>query len=156
MKILLITSFFPPTHTAGTEKRTLGYAMQLLNLGHEVQVICAGKWDEGQQYWNGVRDEEYLHIPVKRIHLNWTLAPKPNEYLYRNPKIAQELASWVKDFQPDVIHITSCYTLTASVIEVINELNVPMVLTLTDFWFICPKHTLLRFDNSLCDGRTTN
>jgi len=156
MKILLITSFFPPTHTAGTEKRTLGYAMQLLNLGHEVQVICAGKWDEGQQYWNGVRDEEYLHIPVKRIHLNWTLAPNPNEYLYRNPKIAQELASWVKDFQPDVIHITSCYTLTASVIEVINELNIPMVLTLTDFWFICPKHTLLRFDNSLCDGRTTN
>jgi glycosyltransferase involved in cell wall biosynthesis len=156
MKILLLSSFFPPTHTAGTEKRTYGYAARLLELGHEVRVICAGDWDRGPNYWNGVREEEYLGIPVKRINLNWALAPDPNRYLYRNPLIADYLGEWIKEFNPDVIHITSCYTLSASVIEVIQQTNTPAVLTLTDFWFICPKHTLLRFDNSLCDGRTTN
>ena len=57
MKILLLTSFFPPTHTAGTEKRTFGYAKTLLERGHAVQVLCAGKWESGEQYWNGARDE---------------------------------------------------------------------------------------------------
>jgi len=156
MKILLLTSFFPPTHNAGTEKRTFGYASQLVDLGHEVQVICAGSWDSGTQYWNGTREENYQGINVKRIDLNWTLAPDPNEYLYRNSLIAKHIGGWVADVNPDVIHITSCYTLSASIIEVINELKIPMVLTLTDFWFICPKHTLLRFDESLCDGRTSN
>ena len=156
MNILLLTSFFPPSHTAGTEKRTLGYASQLLDMGHEVQVICAGNWNTGSQYWNGIREDDYLGIKVKRFDLNWEQAPDPNEYLYRNSLIAEHVEKWVAEINPDVIHITSCYTLSAKIIEVINELNIPMVLTLTDFWFICPKHSLLRFDDTLCNGRTTN
>ncbi|MHA2403329.1 MAG: glycosyltransferase family 4 protein [Candidatus Kariarchaeaceae archaeon] len=156
MKILLVSSFFPPTHTAGTEKRTLGYALELNRLGHEVQVVCAGLWNIGDKYWNGISDEIYLDIPVRRIHLNWVLAPNPNEYLFRNPVVAQELKTWLQDWHPDIVHITSCYTLTASIIQLINDFSLPIVLTLTDYWFICPKHTLLRSDNTLCDGRTTN
>ncbi|UCF28925.1 MAG: glycosyltransferase family 4 protein [Chloroflexota bacterium] len=156
MKILLVTNFFPPTHKAGTEKRTFGYASELLRLGHEVQVVCAGIWDEGNQYWNGFSDEIFLDIPVRRIYLNWRLAPNPNEYLYRSPLIAEKFQIWLNDWQPDVVHITSCYTLTASVIKAINDFGIPIVLTLTDYWFICPKHTLLRNNNNLCDGRTTS
>jgi hypothetical protein len=59
MKIVLITSFFPPTHTAGTEKRTFGYTKTLLERDHRVQVFCAGTWDEGKKYWNGHSDEIY-------------------------------------------------------------------------------------------------
>jgi glycosyltransferase involved in cell wall biosynthesis len=156
MKILLITSFFPPTHTAGTEKRTLGYAIRLLDLGYEVEVICAGTLDEGDKYWNGVRVENYRGVKVTRIDLNWALADDPNSFLYRNPIIAEKIKNWLPEINPDLVHITSCYSLSASVIETISEFNIPLVLTLTDFWFICPKHTLLRFDESLCDGRTSN
>jgi len=84
MKILLLTSFFPPTHNAGTEKRTLGYALRLLELGHEVEVICVGSLDQGDNYWNGVRIENYLGVQVTRIDLNWALAADPNSFLYRN------------------------------------------------------------------------
>jgi glycosyltransferase involved in cell wall biosynthesis len=156
MKILLLSSFFPPIHTAGTEKRTLAYALQLMRSGNQVQVVCAGSWDEGDQYWNGFSDDLYQDIHVRRVHLNWNLAPNPNEYLYRNPIIARELVNWLEDWQPDIVHITSCYTLTASVIQAINDFGLPIVLTLTDYWFICPKHTLLRSNNTLCDGRTSN
>ena len=67
MKILLVTSFFPPTHTSGTEKRTLGYALKLHERGHDVQVVCAGTFAEGDHYWNGYSDEIYRQIPVRRI-----------------------------------------------------------------------------------------
>ena len=53
------------------------------------------------------------------------------------------------------MHITSCLTLSASVIQSIKDKNIPVVLTLTDFWFICPRVNLLKGDGSLCDGQTT-
>jgi len=156
MKILLISSFFPPTHTAGTEKRTMGYALRMQELGHEVQVVCAGKWDEGDQYWNGYVDETHRQIPIRRIHLNWTLAPDPNQFLYYNPIVEGYLGQWLEQWQPDIVHITSCYTLSASVIQAAKTRGLPVVLTLTDYWFICPRLSLLRGDGSLCDGRTTS
>ena len=71
MKILLITSFFPPTHTAGTETYTLGIARGLLQAGHQVRVICGGKWNEGETYWNGYTDDLYEGVLVRRFNLNW-------------------------------------------------------------------------------------
>ena len=155
MKILLISHFFPPTHNAGAERRTLGYALSLISLNHEVQVLCADKWEEGKKYWNGYVDEIYQDIPVRRIYLNWKRAPDPNRYLYNNPVVEQHLRQWLVEWKPDVVHITSCITLSASVINAAKDQGIPVVLTLTDFWVICPKVNLIRQDDSLCDGRTT-
>jgi glycosyltransferase involved in cell wall biosynthesis len=33
--------------------------------------------------------------------------------------------------------------------------GLPVVLSLTDFWFLCPRMTLLRGDQENCDGKTT-
>lgn len=156
MKILLATSFFLPTHTAGTEKRTFGYAKALLERGYEVEVLCVGKWDEGQHYWNGYSDEIYQGIPVRRINLNWQKSPNPNGYLYNNRETAQFFRQCLDEWRPDLVHITSCLTLSASIIAIAREHNLPVVLTLTDFWFICHKLSLLKYDDSLCDGITTS
>jgi glycosyltransferase involved in cell wall biosynthesis len=156
MKILLVTSFFPPTHTAGTEKRTLGYAKMLLERGHSVQVLCAGKWEEGDRYWNGYSDEVFQGVPVRRVHLNWIKSPDPNAYLYNNPEAERFLGECLAEWQPDLVHITSCLTLSASLIASAKQRNLPVVLTLTDFWFVCHKLSLLKYDGSLCDGITTS
>jgi glycosyltransferase involved in cell wall biosynthesis len=156
MNVLLATSFFPPTHTAGTEKRTLGYAKALLELGHRVQVLCVGNWDQGQNYWNGFSDEVFQGIPVRRIHLNWQKSPDPNRYLYDNPETARFFGQCLTEWRPDLVHITSCLTLSASIIAEAKEHSLPVVLTLTDFWFVCHKLSLLKYDGSLCDGITTS
>lgn len=155
MKILLVSSFFPPSHVAGTEKRTLGYALGLRELGCQVQVVCAGKWNEGSKYWGGYDEEEYRELPVRRVNLNWQLAPDPNRYLYCNPQIEDVMSRWLESWQPDLVHVTSCYTLSASVIQAVKSVGLPLVLTLTDFWFLCPSLHLWRYDGELCDGCTT-
>jgi glycosyltransferase involved in cell wall biosynthesis len=155
MKVLLITSFFPPEHNAGTEKRTLGYATELLKLGHNVQVLCAGEWEVGKSNWNGFVDETFQNISVRRINLNWKKGPNPNQYLYSNPTVEDNLYEWLSKWKPDVVHITSCLTLSASVIRAVKNRNIPLVLTLTDFWFICPRLNLLHADGTLCYGQTT-
>jgi len=155
MNILLATSFFPPTHTGGTENYTLAIARGLLAAGHHVQVICVGRWAEGDHYWNGFTDEIYNDVPVRRLHLNWEKAPNPNRYLYDNPIVATQVSDYLHQIQPEVVHITSCNTLTASVIRSVKNAGLPVVLTLTDFWFVCPRLTLLRSDGTICNGQVT-
>lgn len=155
MRVLFLCHFFPPTHTSGAENYTFNLARALVTQGHQVQVLCAGTWDSGERYWNGYSDETYAGIQVRRLQLCWHKAPNPNRYLYDNPMTAAHLRDWLPEIRPDVVHITSCYTLSANVIQVCKDTGLPVVLTLVDFWFLCPSLHLLRSDGELCDGRTT-
>jgi glycosyltransferase involved in cell wall biosynthesis len=101
-------------------------------------------------------DDTYRQVPVRRIHLNWTRAPDPNRFLYCNPMVEKQVGQWLAQWEPDIVHVTSCLTLSASVIQAAKACQLPVVLTLTDFWFVCPRVILLRGDGSLCDGRTTS
>lgn len=156
MKILLISHFFPPTHTAGAENYALALARELHRRGHEVRVLCASKWDDGEAYLNAVRDEVFQDFFVRRVDLNWTRAADPNRALYNSVEINQSLNQWLLEWQPDLAHIISCYSLGAGVINVLKRFGVPVVLTLVDFWFLCPRVQLVRGDGGLCDGKTTS
>jgi len=152
VKVLLVSGFFPPEHVAGSEKRTFAYAKCLLDRGHRVQVVCAGTWDSGPGYWNGYQDDLYHSVPVRRLHINWKLAPDPNRFLYENPIVGGYFGQWLEEWNPDVVHVISCYTMSGSIIEAAKAFGCPVVLTLVDFWFVCPRISLLHADGSLCDG----
>jgi glycosyltransferase involved in cell wall biosynthesis len=42
--------------------------------------------------------------------------------------------------------------LSASSLHVCSNMGIPFIVTLCDYWFICPRHTLLKWDLSLCNG----
>ena len=155
MKILLITNGFPPARWAGTETYTANIANGLMDRGHFVQVLCCGDWDEGSQYWNGYVDDTYNDIPVRRLNLNWERSPDPQKYLYNNPVVADYLAQNLEEAKPDLVHVTSCETLSASVLEVVKKSRIPLVLSITDFWFLCPRINLLKSDGENCNGVTS-
>lgn len=155
MQILLITHFFPPTHNAGTENYTLGLAQAFLARGHQVQVLCAADWHSGEAYWNGITADQYLGVPVLRIHLNWTKAANPNRVLFESAEVEHWLDQYLLSHRPDLIHVTSTYSLGVGLLRSARRANIPLVLTLMDFWFLCPRTSLLRSDDQLCDGRTT-
>jgi glycosyltransferase involved in cell wall biosynthesis len=155
MRILLITHFFPPKHNAGTENYTLGIAEALQSRGHQVQVLCAEDWEAGEAYWNGVTDEEYHKVPVKRLHLNWKKASQPNRVIYDSEYIEEWMAQYLENEQFDIIHITSNYSLGVGIMRSIKGAKIPLVLSLMDFWFLCPSVQLFRSNGGLCNGITT-
>jgi glycosyltransferase involved in cell wall biosynthesis len=152
VRIALFSHFYPPLNNAGAEQYTHGLARELMASGHEVRVFCVGNWQTGETYFQGYEDDEWEGVPVRRLHLNWMLAPDPNGNLIDNPVSRLEAKHFLEAFRPDVVHITSLYSLSSSVLESIQELNIPILFTLTDYWIICTRHTLVRGDGSLCDG----
>jgi glycosyltransferase involved in cell wall biosynthesis len=155
MKILYLTNGYKPHRWAGTETYTAGIAEEMTRRGHHVEVICAGNWDVGDNYWNSVTQDEQNGIPVKRINLNWIKSPDPFRYLYDNLAIAEYLTGCLSEIQPDVVHVTSCETLSASILKVVKDAGFPLILSLTDFWFLCPRINLLHANGSNCSGQTS-
>lgn len=155
MRILLVTHFFPPDHTAGTETYTLGLAKALIQRKNSVRVLCAEDWETGERYWNGVTEDVFKGVRVQRIHLSWTKAKNPNKILYDSIEVERALEKLLASWRPDVVHVTSLISLGVGVLKAVKRAGIPLVLTLTDFWFLCPSLQLLRSDGRLCDGRTS-
>jgi glycosyltransferase involved in cell wall biosynthesis len=155
VRILLASNFFPPRRSAGTEMYSLGIARGLARRGHHVEVVCAEGWTTGPRHWNGVSQDTYEGIAVHRIHLNWSKAASPNRSLYQNDRVERWFADFLKQATPDVLHVTSATTLGLGILRAAHRSRLPLVLTLTDFWFMCPRTVLMRSDGQLCDGKTT-
>ncbi len=155
MRIALFSHFYPPLSNAGAEQYTHGLARELIACGHEVRVLCVGNWQTGNTHFQGWEDGEWEGVPVRRLHFNWMLAPDPNGYILDNPVARVQAQSFLSEFKPHIVHITSLYSLSSSVLESIHELGIPCVFTLMDYWIICQRHTLIRGDGSLCDGNVT-
>jgi glycosyltransferase involved in cell wall biosynthesis len=154
-KILLVTHFLPPSHTAGTEQYTLGLGKSLQAKEYEVTIICAEDWDKGENYWNGVTQEVYDGLTVYRIHLNWKKANNSNRMLYDSLPVEKWLDKFLANSRFDIVHVTSTYSLGVGILRSVKKAKIPLILTLTDFWFLCPSLQLLRNDLNLCNGNTT-
>jgi glycosyltransferase involved in cell wall biosynthesis len=155
MRVAYISHFYPPTHNAGIEQNTHALATGMLAAGHSVKVLCVNNWTEGDPYWQGQSEDEWEGVPVRRLNVNWKRAANPNANLYDNPFLAERTREFLEDFDPDIVHIASLYTLSMRILEVIRALGLPSVMTLSDFWLVCPRLTLVRHDGGICDGQVS-
>jgi len=151
-RILLVVDVYPPARVGGATVYTVNLAEQLVKMGLEVEVLCAGSWEAGEAHFNGMTEEERNGVKIYRIYLNWRKAPAPFDYLYDNVTLAPVFREFLLEHHPDVVHINSCLTLSARVIEEAWRLGIPTVLHLHDFWFLCALQNLVRKDGSICYG----
>ena len=70
---------------------------------------------------------------------------------YRNPYLGKWFREYFSKYRPDMLHVNSGYLLGGTVIEEAHSLGIPTALTLHEYWFQCPLHTLLRTNGEVCD-----
>lgn len=149
MKIVIGVHHFPPAYTAGAELEAYRIACQLQSRGHQIQVICVERID--QPHANGLtwRDDEYDGLPVRRLFFSLKDTPDPFRWSYDNLWIGEHLDQLFAEFKPDLFHLISGYLLSGRAIHVAQAHDIPVVVSLMDFWFLCPRITFLRSDNTL-------
>jgi glycosyltransferase involved in cell wall biosynthesis len=155
MRIVLTVHQFLPDFRAGTEILTCDTAKALMARGHEVSVFTG--FPARRDLADAQRFDRYHHdgIAVERFHHNY--APMGGETTiaaleYNNPLFAAYFRDYLTRMKPDVAHFFHLQRLSASAIDVCAELGIPMVLTPTDFWLVCPTNQLLLPDHALCSG----
>lgn len=152
MHIVYLTHQFFPRHIGGVEVYTLGLAKHARKAGHMVTVITYHESTSQNSADFGPHYTTYDDIPVVEIHYNLSTAPHPAQYEYDNPFIANILLHILPKLKPDLVHVMHAMKVSASSLNICNKLGIPLIVTLCDYWFICPRHTLLKWDLSLCNG----
>lgn len=152
MHVVYLTHQFFPRHVGGVEVYTLGLAKHAVSTGHKVTVITYHETQSLNPVDFGLQHTSYEGIPVVEIHYNLSIAPRPMKYEYNNLFTANALRHLLLRLNPDLVHVMHAMKLSVSAMSVCDKLQIPFIVSLCDFWFICPRHTLLKWDDSLCDG----
>lgn len=151
MRIILPVHHFPPDHSSGAEVYTLSLARRLMANGHQVEVVCIRAIDHGRADALDVVHDVYEDVPVWRLSFDLMHAPQREVWTYDNPLLGEWFDQYLQRRRPDVVHFQAGYLLGIAPLRVAHRHKLPTVLTLHDYWFICPRHTLLRSDGTLCD-----
>jgi glycosyltransferase involved in cell wall biosynthesis len=150
VNILQVVHRFWP-NLAGTEVYTLSLAQALAH-SHNVLVY----YRDHASRLPGLQavDDTVAGLPVRRVSLNLA-GLKHNRYRqfissYHNPEIEGDFAQTLDRFQPDIVHFQHLMYLSARLVEIARRRNIPVVITLHDFWFKCNNALLLRYSGEIC------
>ncbi|MDX6404882.1 MAG: hypothetical protein QOH70_2337 [Blastocatellia bacterium] len=152
MRLVYLTHQYLPRHTGGTEVYTHGLAVRAQRAGHSVSVITHVESPSLDSRHYTAEHTEHDGIAVTEIHHNLSRAPNPARAEYDNPFIGELVRQELETAKPDLVHALHAMKLSGAALEACYDMNIPVVLTLADFWFICPRHILVRWNEELCDG----
>lgn len=149
----IIHQFYPEFYS-GTEKFLLNLSSTVQKDGHFARIVTYTFAEDGQSFnQNGnllVRNYLYKSLPVVAVR-HKTLPTDIHSSCGDRQIYAFALEFLQKQKRCDLVHIAHPMRLS-SFARAAMQLGIPYVLTLTDFWLICPKVTLQTSSGSLCVG----
>lgn len=149
-RIVFFVHCFFPDHIYGTEVYTYKIAKNLQENGYD-PVIVTAKFPGENKEEQFITYYEYEGLPVFCIDKNY-LPHRRIKDTYYQEEMREVLRGILKDLEPNLVHVTHIINHTAVLFEVLEELKIPRVATLTDFFGHCFNNKLQSFDGSLCFG----
>ncbi|MCS6846134.1 MAG: glycosyltransferase family 4 protein [Anaerolineae bacterium] len=151
MKIVLPVHHFPPRYTAGGEQYVHRLARWLQEHDCDVEVVCLESIETGKPDRVEAWLDHYDGLRVWRLSYDLMRAPQRKRWTFDSEPLRAWFAGYLRDARPDVIHFHAGYLLGVGPLFEAASAGVPSVLTLHDYWFLCPRHTLLRSEGTLCE-----
>lgn len=153
MRILIVVHGYPPTHNGGAERRAERTVRSMVARGHDVRVVCGESVTESH---TDIRWEDQIQdgALVRRLFFNPSEHPDAFQMSYDNPQTAAVVEDVLREWQPDILHLFSGYLMSASVVRVARKHNVAVVVSLTDYWWLCHRINLIRTNGTRCSGPT--
>lgn len=150
-RILLTVHHYPPRRVGGAELLVYRLAHWLSQQGIEVRVVCIENLTRGPETKIEYADEDDGPVRVRRIDL--TIAVGTDLALWHNsPVLCAQLDELLTAWRPQLVHAMGGYLMGTAPLYAARNHGLPTVVTLPDFWFLCPTIQLLRGDGSLCSG----
>ena len=145
MRILIVTHGFPPKEVTGTEQHSYILTREL-SKRHEIHVFTRDKGTHYSEYEENIKG---IHVNRIETPIGWSSRPL-FENTYIDDRVALSFSKFIEDIKPQVIHVQHCVGLGMSIIEVAIQRNIPVLLFLHDFYFMCHRLHLLKPDGQIC------
>jgi glycosyltransferase involved in cell wall biosynthesis len=141
VKIALVTMQLGPRYRHGTERyvATLGSALRAR--GHRVLALAGDPLGNGRLPFATPRDGEAD-----------LLAHPSQGWMTVRGRGLRGIGAWLARERPDLVHLVNPAQIGVGTALESRRLGIPVVVTAVDFWWICPRATLLHRGESICDG----
>ena len=152
MRILYVVHQFFPKWYTGTERFVLNIAKQMQRMGHYVEVLTYGFKDDADFSVHGggmYKRYTFQNIPVTSVrHLK---VPEDISFVFNifDEGLKGILDRIITKENFDIVHIAHPVRLGYT-IKVANSADLPVILTLTDFWLMCPRGIAVTQNEELC------
>jgi len=150
LKILLVAHGLPPESVGGVEQHVEGLARALHSLGHEVAVYCKTGREQLRQGTLVSDPRERWPFPVTRVVYRHE-GLSGLDSLYRVPELDQAFTEFLRDKHFDVAHVHHLTGISTGVLEVLRAHGIPSVLTLHDYWLMCPRGQMWHRRGEICE-----
>lgn len=149
LRILHVVHQYLPDHVGGTELATLELARAQVSAGHRVAVFHRACGEPG------------LHVapegqPAPLVYRAQTACGGPSERFLSgvwHPGLERAFAAVLERERPQIVHVQHLMGLPLSIIGQLRRARIPFVVTLHDYWFVCPNAQLLTNDRQeVCAG----
>ncbi|MBO8180932.1 MAG: glycosyltransferase family 4 protein [Archaeoglobus sp.] len=153
MKILQVVHGFPPKSKAGTEILTYNLSKELAK-NHEVHVFYPSYSNRKTSKIVSFRREGVVHHELIKTSDLYTkvlklLSFNPNYVSHGDEKIEKTFERILDEVNPDIVHFQHLIGLSINLPLIAKEYS-PIVLTLNDFWLVCPTTHFLDANRNIC------
>ena len=152
MKILYVIHQFYPETCSGTERFLLNVATSVQRSGHRADVVTYSLENRSLFQRQGeLLTREYSHGTLFVRAVRHVRAPFDLNASASDPEILEYAKQVLASGRYDLVHLAHPMRMAGFAVAA-AQLGIPYVVTLTDFWSICPKITLRTSFDTLCTG----
>jgi len=145
MNIVQVAHGYPPYSLAGVEIYTRWFALAQA-AHHEVRVFTA-RQDPGLEDLT-LHEEVLDGLPVTALINNFADYDPILEV--KHDAIADRFGAFLDRERPDLVHFQHLIKLSTTLLDACRARAIPSVVTLHDFWFLCPLISLLQRNLEVC------
>jgi glycosyltransferase involved in cell wall biosynthesis len=146
VKILKVVHQALPRWVGGTELYVHQLARALLAAGHQVEVFT-------RETGRGLQQADYDGVTYHRVGVQTSGTAADFRATFGAPEIEQAFKRVLQHVQPDIIHFHHLLGLPMGLFWNAVRADLPTVITLHDYWFVCANTKLLTNDSEqLCGG----
>lgn len=148
MKVLYVVHQYPPEFIGGVEVYTEELAQAILQRGWQVGVFHRSY---SQEKFQKVR--QLGGLPIFSISVGAFSPSQRFLSTWRQPAIDDFWKKTLDQFKPDLVHIQHLMGLPESILERLTQLDIPYIITLWDYWWVCANANLLtNYSQTACHG----
>ena len=154
MRILYVVHEFFPRFFGGTSRYVLNLAHQMQQMGHHVEVLTYGLDEPADAFPDTVGAmlaRSYVHEGIQVHCLRHRVVPPTLGHRISDLEVVAAMDLFLDRAPFDLVHIAHPMRLAACH-QALRKRGVPLVLTLTDFWLLCPRGRFFKLDYSPCNS----
>ena len=142
MRILFVNDFY---YGGGAEFVFRSLANAFEGMHHEVFTATSTKADVRNHYRISCVKGDISFLLLKRT-----------TYVNNDPLADASVRKIFEKVRPDLIHCHNLYRISLAPLLVAREKAIPCVLTVHDYWPICPKRSMIAPDSRICERSDWN